>query len=266
MRKIKFLFLLTCCLLQAGFGQDIPARPNPPRLVNDFAGVLSPDQVQSLESKLVAYDDSSSVQIAVVIVKTTGDYDEQQYALKILRDWGVGNKGTNNGLVILAAIEDRKIRIETGYGLEGSVPDAIAKRIIETKIVPAFRSGNYYRGFDDATTAIISAINGEYQAPEGYRNRGSKESDGGKVLMMIAIMLLVLWIVSRNSKGGGGGGMMSRRGYRGWGGPTVWWFPSGGGSSNWGGGGFSGGGGFGGGGFGGFGGGSGGGGGASGGW
>jgi uncharacterized protein len=260
MKSFKLLICFAFLFLQVSFAQQIPARPNPPRLVNDFAGVLSPDQKEALERKLVEYDDSTSVQIVIVTIKTTGDYDEQQFALKILRDWGVGNKSTNNGLVLLAVIDDRKVRIETGYGLEGAVPDIIAKRIIENDIIPAFKSGNFYRGFDEATSSIMSAVKGEYQAPEGYRNRG-KATDGSKLLMMMAVMLIVLWILSK-SGGSGGGGMMSRRGYRGWGGPTVWWFPTGGGGGfSGGGGGFSGGGG-----FGGFGGGSGGGGGASGSW
>ena len=88
---------------------------------------------QPWKNKLVAYDDSSLfIQIAVVIsFKTTGDYAIEDYALKILRDWGVGNKKTNNGLVILAAIKDRKVYIATGYGMEGSVPDITAKEIVE---------------------------------------------------------------------------------------------------------------------------------------
>src|SRR6202035_5907970 len=112
-------------------GQNIPAAPNPPRLVNDFAHAMTADQVATLESKLVAYDDSTSIQIAVVTVPTTGDYAIEDYALKILRDWGVGNKKTNNGVVILAAIKDHKIFIATGSGMEGSIPDITAKEIVD---------------------------------------------------------------------------------------------------------------------------------------
>src|ERR1700689_2076708 len=99
-------------------GQDIFKPPNPPVLVNDFAHVMTADQVAALEQKLVAYDDSTSIQIAVVTVETTNDTAIEDYALKILRDWKVGNKKTNNGLVILAAIQDRKVFIATGYGME----------------------------------------------------------------------------------------------------------------------------------------------------
>src|ERR1700730_3438764 len=148
--------------------QDVPAPPNPPRLVNDFAHVMTADQVEELENKLVAYDDSTSIQIAIVTVPTTGDYAIDDYALKILRDWKVGNKKTNNGIVILAAIQDRKVYIATGYGMEGSVPDATAKEIVDNEIVPNFKQQNYYRGFDVAVDAIIKASRGEYTAPSGY--------------------------------------------------------------------------------------------------
>ena len=104
------------------------------RLVNDFAHVLTPDQIATLENKLVAYDDSTSTQIVIVTIETTGDYDVTDYALKIMREWGVGNKEKNNGIVVLASINDHKIRIETGYGLEGAIPDVTANQIIQNSI------------------------------------------------------------------------------------------------------------------------------------
>ena len=256
---MKQLFAFTLLLLaHAGWSQNIPARPNPPRLVNDYAHVMSADQIEALERKLVAYDDSTSTQLAIITVESTGDYPIEDYARKILRDWGVGNKKTNNGIVLLAAIKDRKIRIETGFGMEGSIPDITAKHIIESQIGPNFRNENYYRGFDEATDAIFQAAAGEYKAPEGYNRRGRKT--GGSLIGMVIIFIVILIIISSIGGGGGRGGMMSRRGF------SPWIFPVGGGgwTGGGGGGGWSGGGG--GGGFGGFGGGGGGGGGASGSW
>src|SRR5262245_46561129 len=144
MKKLLLIFSLLFSF--TAFSQKIPDRPNPPRLVNDLTGTLSAAQVEELERKLVAYDDSTSNQIAVVIIPTIGDYDIQEVALKIMRDWGVGNKDRNNGIVLLVAIEDHKIRIEVGYGLEGAIPDITAKHIIEEEITPNFKEGNYYRG------------------------------------------------------------------------------------------------------------------------
>lgn len=261
MKYFFFLAFLICTLAATAQSIDkvVPQRPMPARLVNDLAGVLTPEQEAALEQKLVAYDDSTSNQIAVITVATLGDFAIEEVALQILRKWGVGNKEKDNGIVILAAIQDRKINIQTGYGMEGVVPDAIASTIIQNDIVPAFRTGNYYRGFDEATTEIFRAAAGEYQAPAGYADRGAKGRGGislGKIIVAIVVLSIIFGMFGGG--GGRGGGYMSRRGYRGFGGPII--FPGGFGG---GGGGWSGGGG---GGFGGFGGGGGGGGGASGSW
>ncbi|MCF0057555.1 YgcG family protein [Dyadobacter sp. CY356] len=249
----SFLFLTILCRVAA---QDIPAKPNPPRLVNDFAKQLNPTEISALERKLDAYNDSTSSQIAIVVVPTTGDYAIADYALKLGREWGVGGKGKNNGIVILWASTDRKIYISTGYGMEGAVPDAIAKRIITQVITPEFKNGMYYRGLDKGVDTIIKYATGEYKADP-------KEEEGGggtsPILILVVVFIVIVFIISRN-RGGGGGGFRNMGG----GGPIF--FPytthsSGGSSSgNWGGG-FGGGDG---GGFGGFGGGSFGGGGAGG--
>jgi uncharacterized protein len=264
-KRLKLLLVPALCFISfLTSAQEIPARPNPPRLVNDFAGVLSPDEEQRLERQLVAYDDSTSNQVAVVLVKTLNDYPIEEYALKILRTWGIGNAKTNNGVLILAAIEDRKIRIEVGYGLEGAIPDITANHIIEYDIKPDFRSGDYYDGLSKAANSIIKAAAGEYKAPANYRKK--KGSSGFPIGLILFIIILVVIFGGRNR--GGGGGMMSRRG-SGWLGPFILGNMLGRSSGGFGGGDWSGGGGGwsgGGGGFGGFGGGSGGGGGASGSW
>jgi uncharacterized protein len=273
MKKILFILLVVPILLVQGQGasaQKIPAKPDPPRLVNDFAHVMTADQVATLESKLVAYDDSTSIQIAVVTVPTTGDYAVEDYALKILRDWGVGNKKTNNGVVILAAIQDRKVFIATGSGMEGSIPDITAKEIVDNEILPNFKGAagqdntatdNYYRGFDLAADALIKAAAGEYKAPEGYAQRGSHSSGrGGNIIGLFVIIFIIIIVISRGRGGGGGGGLFGGSGIL----PFMLGSMLGGGFRGGGGGGFGGGGG--GGGFGGFGGGSGGGGGAGGSW
>src|ERR1700755_1899729 len=139
MKKCIRLSIWMLLLLPAlAIAQNIPPKPQPPKLVNDLAGVLSPDEESRLEQKLVAYDDSTSNQIAIVLIKTLNDYPIEEYATKLYRDWGIGNKKTNNGVLILAAIDDHKLRIETGYGLEGAIPDITANNIITNDIVPAF--------------------------------------------------------------------------------------------------------------------------------
>lgn len=258
MKKLSLIiFLLFSFCAFAQIEKIIPAKPNPPKLVNDFANALTPEQIDALERKLVAYDDSTSNQIVVVTIQTTGDYAIDDVALGILRNWGVGNKEKNNGIVILAAIQDHKVWIATGYGMEGSIPDITAQSIIDNDILPNFRQQNYYRGFDAATSSIFKAAAGEYKAPEGYAQRG--KGTGISLGKIIVLLIILFFVINMFGRGGGGGGFMSRRGY----GPII--FPGSFGGGGWG---SSGGGGFGGGGggFGGFGGGSGGGGGAGGNW
>jgi uncharacterized protein len=254
---LSFIFVFSFLFSAA---QTIPAKPNPARLVNDFAHAMTADQIQTLEQKLVAYDDSTSVQIAIVTVTTTGDYAIEDYALKILRDWGVGNKKTNNGIVILAAIQDHKVYIATGYGMEGSVPDITAKEIIENDIVPNFKTNDFYGGFNNAADDIIKAAAGEYKAPAGYNQHG-KSVSGRSILGIFIFIFVILILISRG--GGGSGGLFSGSGVLPWILASMLSNRGGGGWSGGGGGGFGGGGG---GGFGGFGGGGGGGGGAGGSW
>jgi uncharacterized protein len=258
-RLLLFIALFISVCANAQIEKAIPARPNPAKLVNDLTNTLTREQQQALEQKLVAYDDSTSNQIAVVIVNTSGDYSVEEFALGILRNWGVGGKENNNGIVLLVAKDDHKIRIETGYGLEGRIPDLTAKSIIDNELTPNFKEGNFYRGLDEATDDIIKAAAGEYKAPPGYHKKG-KGLPIGSIIFLVIILSLIF-----GAGGNRNGGMMSRRGYRGFG--TGWligsilgggWSGGGGGGGGWSG--------SGGGGFGGFGGGSGGGGGASGSW
>src|SRR5690242_4312610 len=173
-RLLIIIGLLFSLCASAQIDKVVPKRPSPPRLVNDYTNTLTPYQITALENKLVAYDDSTSNQIAVVIIPTTGDYSVEEVGLEIIRRWGVGNKDRNNGIVLLIAKDDHKLRIEVGYGLEGAVPDITAKSIIENEIRPAFKEGNYYRGIDQGTDAIIKAAAGEYKAPANYGSRKKK--------------------------------------------------------------------------------------------
>jgi uncharacterized protein len=253
------LFISGAIALQA---QTFPEKPN--RLVNDYTNTLTPAEANQLEQKLVAFDDSTSTQIAVVLIKSLEGYDVADYAVRLAEAWGIGGSKNNNGVLLLASIGDRKVTIQTGYGVEGALPDAIARRIIENEVTPNFRTGNYFGGLDQGTSAIISYTKGEYKDAR----QKPKQSKGPSGFVIFLIILAVIFLISR--KGGGGGSQVI--GGRGSASP-FWWMLMGsalGGRGGGGGfGGFSGGsGGFGGGGggFGGFGGGSFGGGGASGSW
>ena len=210
MRKIKLFgispFVLTILFfLQAllfannALAQNIIAKPNPATLVTDVAGVLTPEQKQALENKLVAIDDSSSNQIAVVIIPSLDGYPKEEYATKLFRDWGIGNKKTNNGVLLLIAVNDREIRIEVGYGLEGAIPDITALNIIDNDIKPAFKAGNYYEGIDQATDNIAKAAVGEYKVAKAKKSKSKSRGSGG-----FLIILIIIFLVLRNGRGGGG--------------------------------------------------------------
>lgn len=256
MKQFLIYLLLTIAALAGVQAQDIPPKPDPPRLVNDMANQLKPTERDALERKLVAYNDSTSSQIVVVTVPTLGDYPIADYAFKLGIEWGVGQKGKNNGIVLLWAPKERKVFIATGYGLEGAVPDAIAKRIVSQVITPQFKAGQFYQGLNDGVDMIFKYASGEYKA-DPKQEQG--EDGFPPVLIFVIIFIIIVVFIFRNRGGGGG-----NRGYRSGGIPPIF-FPyntysgRGGSSGNWGG--FGGGDG---GGFGGFGGGSFGGGGAGG--
>lgn len=227
----------------------LPAKPNPLRLVVDYADLLTPQEEVALEQKLVAYDDSTSNQILVITVKSTKGYEADQYATEIGHRWGVGGQAKkDNGVVILVSdgTEEennrRKAFIATGYGLEGTLNSITTKHIVDRFLIPQLKQRNYYTAFDETIYAIQETIAGEYKAPSDYHKR--KGGGGVPILFIIAVIFIVLFILSRIGGGGGGGSMMSRRGYRRWDNkPPIIFFPpsgSGSGSSDWSGGGFGG--------------------------
>jgi len=264
-KKILFIFGILLCGGMA-FAQNFPPKSN--TLVTDFTNTLSSDDKQRLENKLVAFDDSSSTQIAVVIIKSVGDYDINEYGQGLGRNWGIGQKGKNNGILVLVAMDDHKMTIQTGYGAEGALPDAIAYQIRTQDMNPRFKAGDYYGGLDVGTDDIIKYTKGEYKADANYNKKEKhQKSSGGPIGFIVIIVIIILVMIFRNR--GGGGQIIGSRG----GASPFWWFLAGdmlGSSSRGGGGwgGFSGGGGgdSGGGGFGGFGGGDFGGGGSGGSW
>ncbi|MCK9203256.1 MAG: TPM domain-containing protein [Bacteroidales bacterium] len=196
---IFLIFLFSSSFL---YSQDIPARPEPPKLVNDLAGILSVEEVQQLESKLVAFNDSTSTQLVVVIVKSLNGYDKNEFAYRIGESWGVGQKGKNNGAVILvkpkSANENGEVSIQTGYGVEGAIPDALAIRIVDNEMIPRFKEGNYYQGIDAATSTMISLLKGEFTADQ-YKKR-TKDKSNPVALIIPLIILVIVFTMIRGSR------------------------------------------------------------------
>lgn len=262
MIKKSFFVVLSVLLSLSVFAQDIPERPVPPKLVNDLAGMLSPQEANALEQKLVSFDQSTSTQIAVVTVSDLKGYAPGDYAQRLAEKWGIGQKGLNNGVLVLVKpkTSDSKgeVFISPGYGLEGVIPDITAAEIVDKEILPSFRNGDYYGGLDKATSTLMSLASGEFTAKD--YDAKAKKSGGASIIPVLFIVFIVI-LLSRGGRG------RNRRITTG--GNLPFWLLMGmmgsGRSHNGSWGGFSGGGG-GGGGFGGFGGGSFGGGGAGGSW
>lgn len=201
------LFLFTNLLMAQG---DFPERPNPPKLVNDFTNTLSSAEQTALERKLVAYNDSTSTQIAVVLLGSVGQYDISDYSFQLGEKWGIGQEGKDNGLLILAAMKDRKVFIATGYGMEGAIPDALARRIVDNVIVPSFRREAYYEGLDQAASMIIKLASGEYDA-EDIEKKGNHGGAIFFILFFIVVFIILPLLKNRNDNdnhmGGRGGGV-----------------------------------------------------------
>ncbi len=253
-----FIFLFFAGIVFAQTPYDVTKDGYKPevKLVHDFGNILNAVERSQLENKLVAYDDSTSVQIVVVTFKNLEGYPIELLGNEIGEKWGVGQKEKHNGVVIVLSDEDRKVTIRGAYGIQAKMPPTIEKLIIDREMIPSFRNGDYYQGLDNGINAIQKQLAGKYQAEP----KSSSEEGDGFIIFLVFIFIIVLFIIIA-SKGGGGGGNRSRRGFN-WGDVIF----TSGGASSWGSGGGSWGGGSSGGGFGGFGGGSFGGGGASGGW
>jgi uncharacterized protein len=191
--------ILTILILIAGISNlnaEIPDRPNPPRLVNDFAGILNQSEANSLETKLVQFARETSTQIVVVIIPELEGYDPAEYAFRLGEKWGVGQQGKDNGLVILVkpktGNEQGRIFIATGYGLEGVLPDALVNgTIIDNEIIPYFKQNDYYRGLESGTNVIMDITKGEYTA-EYYQENYTKKGSGIPVFIILLLFFIII--------------------------------------------------------------------------
>jgi len=239
MRYVTAAFLIVLLVATSAVALDIP---KPTGYVNDRAGIISPEVELKLEQFLSEFDKSDSTQISVLTIPSLEGESLEDYSLRVLEKWGLGQKEKDNGALLLVAKAEKKIRIEVGYGLEGRLTDLLAGRIVDNEISPRFKQGDFDGGIVSGVVGIAQAVRGEYT---GTGKTKSKQKSSPVGFIFILFFLLPLF-----SRLGGRRSSRYRRGGIFFGGPFI------------GGGGFGGGGG----GFGGFGGGGGGGGGASGGW
>ena len=193
LRALLPLLLLWTAALQAA-----PAFPTLSGRVVDEAALMSRKQAHQLTQQLAAFEKRSGIQLVVVSVDNLDGETIEEYGYQLGRHWGIGQKGKNNGVLLLIAQDERKVRIEVGYGLEGALPDAIAANIIQTRILPAFKRGDMVAGVVAGSQSIMKALAGEYQPVEQPKS----DSDGGPWLF---ILVVIAMIVLHNLRGGGGG-------------------------------------------------------------
>ncbi|HUN68103.1 MAG TPA: YgcG family protein [Burkholderiales bacterium] len=163
---MRFLLaaLLTAASLLGAARADVPV-PALKARVTDLTGTLSAQQKADLESRIAAYEARRGSQIAVLMLPSTKPEEIEQYSIRVAEAWKIGRKGVDDGLILVVAKEDRRMRIEVGYGLEGAIPDSIAKRVIEERITPRFRDGDFYGGVRDGVDQLIKLAEGEKLPP-----------------------------------------------------------------------------------------------------
>ena len=203
------LFLTFCFFISSVAQSSIPSKPDKQTSVYDEAKLLSVFEKQALEQKLVSYADSTSTQIVVATVNTVNGENISLYATKWAHEWGIGQADKDNGILVLVAKNDRKLAIQTGYGVEHLLTDNLAKRIITNIITPEFKKGNFYGGLDRGTSAIIQIMNGEYQENRDFSNKGG--GDGFPIFFIFLFFFILLIILSNRNRGNRGG---RRRNYR----------------------------------------------------
>jgi len=236
-----FLGALAFSILPAMTATSAETLPPPPAAYfNDYAGVVSAADAQRLDAKLRAFAEQTSTQVVVAVFRKLPSPSLEDFTVRAAQSWRVGRKDWDNGAVLFVFVDDRKMRIETGYGLEGALPDILAGRILDEQVRPRFRSGDWAGGLEAGIDGIIAATRGEYEAPPRKKSEGVPLV---AVLIVVLFVIVFLWLASLGSRRAyvgrtyGGRGWRRDRGH--WGG-SSW---GGGGGSFGGGGGFSGGGG-----------------------
>jgi uncharacterized protein len=240
-RQLPQPFLATVIFLLLGSGL-VSALDVPPLRgrVNDYAGVMSQEQARTMESQLAQFEQDTSHQVAVLTIPTLDGEDIEGFGIRVAENWKVGKKGFDNGVILVVAVKDRRLRLEVGYGLEGVLPDATAKTIISDYIVPRFRAQDYPGGIISGIDAVLKVIKRE-PLPEAARKKDSNQGSELNSVTMFAITLAVFGLMAFVSTGNRRkNNMWATRGRHG--GPTIFGGPGGFGGGGFGGG--SGGGGF----------------------
>lgn len=178
--------LLLCGFVAQAADVAIPALS---ARITDLTQTLSAEQAASLENKLASFEQRKGSQIAVLLVPTTQPETIEQYSIRVAEAWKIGRKGVDDGALLVVAKDDRTVRIEVGYGLEGGLNDAVANRIIRNVIVPRFRSGDFYTGIDEGITRMMQVIDGEPLPEADTRERGGNERQVPWPLLIFVVLV-----------------------------------------------------------------------------
>lgn len=206
MNRIIRLTFIFCLFTLSVFAQkNVLPMPSPTRLVVDYANILTDSEEDMLERKLIALDDSTSNQICVVTVPSLNDRPIEDVSTATFRAWGIGNKKTNNGVLLLLSVADHQIRIEVGYGLEGAIPDIVCGNIIDSDLKPAFRANNFYKGIELAVNDLSKAAAGEYKI-KNIRKKNNGKGLGFGAIPLIIFFIVLIFLLSRRGGGGSSGG------------------------------------------------------------
>lgn len=208
-QSLVFLLAWVSFPVTASAQFNIPEKPSFQTSVYDYAGVLSAQEKQELETKLVRYSDSTSTQIVVITIESLKGENIGLLAPKWGQEWGIGQKDKDNGVVILLAKQERKIWISPGYGVEDRMTAGQVGEMTRDVIIPEFKAGSYYNGLDKGADAIFEMLKGKYKGTRKTDNGGGGIG-GGIVLFFIIIFIVIIVVLSR--RGGGGGGYGGRRG------------------------------------------------------
>lgn len=174
----SLLFLVITTLTVLVFSAHAYSNPGPATaFVNDFTNTLSAGQKEELNNKLTRFSSETSNEIAIAIISSLDGDTIEDYAVKLFEDWKIGQAKEDNGILLLVSLDDKKMRIEVGYGLEGALPDAASYQIINNTLKPAFQTGNYYVGINQAVDEMMAATRGEYTVNSNNNNQSGGPGD-----------------------------------------------------------------------------------------
>src|SRR5690606_20060690 len=206
LQKYKILFVLIAIAFlseNVSAQYEIPPKPSVQTSLYDYINLLTPSQKTALENKLVRYADSTSTQIVCIIIGSTKGEDISLLGAEWGQKWGIGQKGEDNGILITLAKDDRRVDINTGYGIEYRITDLMSERIINRIMIPQFKEENYYSGLDQGSDAIFAALKGEFKEDRDF---SKKEGTPIPFFIIFIFIIIIIALIKKGGRGGKGGG------------------------------------------------------------